>query len=250
MKTAYIGGLFAVLAAPASALTANWIDWTSGVTENGVFTAQGTITSGSETIDVTYTNPQGVAFIQTGSGIDYFSGGGTGTPNPFVSEGPNGNDNAPPGAEMIALRFAGTQTLTFSQPVQNLFYAYVSMNGNGYAYDQEFEILSNTGSDYDGAGTDGRGYWGSGPVVKVDNLDGTYSLNADGPGEPHGVIFFEDKFTSLTWTSLTSENWNGFTIGIQGTDDQVPDDPVVPLPAGGVLMLGALGGLAAVRRRR
>lgn len=246
---------FLALTGSASALSVNWIDWESGETaQDGIFTATGTITSGAETINVTYTNPQGVGFIQTGSGTDYFISKG---PNsPFESTGTSGVDNRSPGAEMIALQFAGSQTLTFSQTVENLYYSFVSMNGNGYAFSQDFDVLSYTRANVDGEGVDNDGFWGGGLVEKVDNLDGTFSLNAiAGNGtEPHGTILFKDTFDVLTWTSLTNEFWNGFTIGVQGTDAQVPDpgDPptnVIPLPAGLWLLLSSLSLLGLARLR-
>ncbi|RSK38111.1 VPLPA-CTERM sorting domain-containing protein [Rhodovulum iodosum] len=234
----------ALSALPAAAVEVQWIDWITAYDDEGVYTVEGVITSGSETIDVTYTNAAGVGFVQTGTGTDYFTA--SGPDSPYTSVGPNGVDNRPPAAEMIALRYAGVQTLTFSQTVENLYYSFVSMNGNGYRFDQDFEILSYTGGNVDGQGTDDAGYWGSGGVVKVDNGDGTYSLNATG-GEPHGTIFFDDTFDSLTWASLTNEYWNGFTIGVQGTDEQVGE---VPLPAGGVLLLSGLAGAVFVARRK
>lgn len=247
---------FLALAGPVSALSVNWIDWESSSTDSsGKFTATGTITSGSETIGVTYTNPQGVSFFQNGvdgNTTDYFTARG---PNsPYESVGTQGVDNRPPGAELIALQFAGFQTLTFSQTVQNLYYSFVSMNGNGYEFSQDFDILSYTRADIDGAGVDSDGYWGGGLVEKVDNGGGTFSLNAiTGNGsEPHGTILFTDTFDKLTWISSSNENWNGFTIGVQGTDAQVPDLPpteVIPLPAGVWLLLSGLGILGLTRRR-
>lgn len=241
MRVLIVSAMLAVAASSAGAVTANWIDWTSSDNSNG-FTAYGTITSGTESIGVTYNNPNGVSFIQTGSGTNYF----TGDPSPYTSVGPNGNSNVPTPSEMIALRFAGTQTLTFSTPIQNLYYAFVSTNGNGYRFSEDFEILSIAGENIDGAGVDDRGFWGQGNAVRVENGDGTYSLNAVGRGEPHGMIFFDDVFTTLTWDSLTNENWNGFTVGVQGTQSQVS---AVPLPAGGVLLLTAWG-LLGWRRSR
>ena len=240
-------GLFLVASGlPAAAVQVNWIDWQSSETIGGVFTAYGVIQSGTETIDVTYRNPNGVAGIQTNGGTYYY------TPNsdensPYTSDLPFGADNRPPESDIIQLRYAGTQSLTFSQTVENLYYAFVSLNGNGYTFDQDFQIQSYTGSDLDGSGTDSNGYWGTGEVVRVDNGDGTYSLNASS-GEPHGLIYFADTFDTLTWDSLSNEYWNGFTIGIQGTKEQVSG--AVPLPGAGWLLLSGLAGAAALKRRK
>jgi hypothetical protein len=44
------------------------------------------------------------------------------------------------------LRFTGDQTLTFSQTVVNPVFAFVSLNGNGYAFlNQGFDILRTGG---------------------------------------------------------------------------------------------------------
>ena len=212
----------------ANALMINWTDWTTSNSTNG-FTAIGSITSGLEVIDVTYNNPQGVGFIQTGSGTDYFQNGRSGrdpATSPYTSEGPNGVDNIPPAAEMIALQFAGTQTLSFSQPIANPYFAYVSLNQNGYGFDQDFELLSNTGSNLDGSsnGPDDFGYWGCGTSEKVLPSPGVYELNQAQQScgtEPHGVLRFTGIFSQVSWVSLSNEFWNGFTVGIQGTDDQV-----------------------------
>ncbi|MEP1539355.1 MAG: VPLPA-CTERM sorting domain-containing protein [Paracoccaceae bacterium] len=235
--------------APALALTVNWIDWQSSSTAGGGFTASGQIVSGTETIDVTYTNSQGVSFIQTGTGTNYFTPTDPAT-SPYTSTGPLGNDNIPTAAEMIALNRQGSQTLTFSQTVENLYLSFVSLNRNGYTFDQDLEILSQTGADIDGAGTDAAGFWGTGLVTKVDNLDGTFSINNPTAGEPHGTLLFASQFDTLTWNSDSNENWNGFTIGIQGTATQVSPVSPVPLPAGGLLLLSGLVGVGALKRRK
>lgn len=211
-------------ASTAGAIVINWVDWRTGVTDSTGFTATGVITSGAETITVTYHNPRGVGFYQTGAAgeIDYWtqrpSLARAEATSPYTSTGWNGVDNIPTGADMIALRFAGEQTLTFSQPVGNLVFGFISLNGNGYGFDQDFALLSFGSGDLDGGGTDDCGYWGCGAASKR-IAGGEHQLV--GTGEPHGALRFTGVFDRLTWRSLSDEYWNGFTVGVQGTKDQV-----------------------------
>lgn len=218
----------------ASALMINWTDWQSSTTANG-FTATGTITSGTEMITVTYENSNGISFFQdgvNGSTNDYWRQGPSGAlgrvpaTSPYTSTGPNGVDNIPTASEMIALNQAGTQTLSFSQAIANPVFSYVSLNGNGYEFDQDFEILSfgGLGGDIDGNGANDRGYWGFGTSEKnivMDMMGGATKYQLIGTGEPHGTLRFTGTFDTVTWRSLSSENWNGFTVGVQGTATQV-----------------------------
>jgi len=226
--------------APAFAVNVRWTDWTSG--NPGTGTAAGTITTATTTVNVTYSNPQGYAFIQTGTGIDYFQNGGDITRSPYTS---SVVDNDPTPAEMIALNRAGMQTLTFSERVANPFFAYVSLNGNGYAFDRDFEILSFG----DGTVND-AGYWGAGTSNKqvVDLGGGNFEYRLLGTGEPHGTIRFIGEFDSVSWRSLTSEHWNGFTVGVEGTAWEVNPTP----DAGATLgMLGSvLCGIVWLKRRK
>ena len=174
-----------------------WIDWTGCENVNGK-TCYGTFTTNAKTIQVTYNNPQNIAFIQTGSGTDYFTDGTRTVRNAATS--PYTSDtvpNIPPPAEMIALEKKGMQTLTFSETVRNLFFAYVSLNGNGYGFDQDFEVLSF------GHSNDGNhcGYWGCGTSRKQ-IVGEEYQLL--GTGEPHGTIVFSDSFDTLTWRSISN----------------------------------------------
>lgn len=83
---------------------------------------------------------------------------------------------------MIALTYAGSQTLSFSEPIANPVFSYVSLNGNGYAFNQDFEILSVGGVD-----GNAPGYWGAGTSYKsvVDLGGGNFEYQLLGTGEPH-----------------------------------------------------------------
>ncbi len=245
----------------AQAVEIRWTDWQASSAENG-FTATGQIVSGSETIGVTYNNPQGISFFQDGVGGTDWWAQRTATglrrdpaTSPYTSVGAHGVDNIPVGTDMIGLNRAGTQTLSFSQEIANPVFAFISLNANGYAFDQDFELLSSGSMDIDGNGTDDCGWWGCGTSAKqvVEVSPGVFEYQLIGTGEPHGALRFTGAFSEVSWRSLASENWNGFTVGVQGTAGQVfPPDPggaVVPVPAAGLLLLTGLAGLAGLRRR-
>jgi hypothetical protein len=240
------------LSGVASAAPVLWVDWLGADADPGAgFIAQGTITTTTTTVDVTYTNPQGIGFYQSSGGGDYW------TPRDPVADSPYTSaavDNPPPTSDIVALQFAGDQTLSFSQSIANPVFAFVSLNGNGYAFlNQDFEILSyGAGLSAAAPGGNNCGYWGCGSVTKsvVDVGGGNTEYQLLGSGEPHGVIRFTGAFDSLTWRSLTNEYWNGFTVGIQGTADEVFPPAPIPLPAAVWLFGSALCGLAAGRRRR
>lgn len=236
-------GVLAIGSAAAGAAEIYWTDWTGGNTATAGFQGQGTITTTTATIGVTYTNPNGIGFYNTGAGTDYWTGG-SGATSPYTS---TAVDNRPTGSDIIALRYAGTQTLTFSQAIANPVFAFVSLNGNGYAFDRDFDLLS-----LGGVGGKACGYWGCGGASKVVvDLGGgvfEYRLNSNNAGgtEPHGALQFKGSFDSVTWRSTSNEYWNGFTVGVQGTAIEVFP---VPVPAPFALMGLGLAALALARRR-
>lgn len=228
----------------AHAVVIDWTDWTTSSTENG-FTAYGTMTTETTTVEVTYNNPLGVGFYQSSGGIDYWQNGHSGrdeATSPYTSDVV---DNIPAGTDIIALQYAGTQTLSFSEAVANPVFAYVSLNGNGYAFDQDFEILSVGGVDGNDAG-----YWGTGTSYKeiVEIAAGVFEYRLLGTGEPHGTLQFTGSFDAISWRSLTSEYWNGFTVGIEGTAEEVFG--TVPEPATLLLFGSGLVGFAVQRKRK
>ena len=218
-----IASLSAMSLAPARALTMNWTDWTSftgSATGAGAFTGLGTITTPSTVLNVTYNNPAGIAFYQTGTvgDTDYWANSSrvrNAARSPYTGAIVS---NIPTGKDMIALKYAGSQSLTFSKTVANPVFSYISLNGNGYAFDRDFAILSFG----DGTVRD-AGYWGPGTSSKqiVDIGGGVLEYRLVGTLEPHGTIQFLGSFDTVSWRSLSNENWNGFTVGVQGTAAEV-----------------------------
>jgi hypothetical protein len=192
-------GWFIALSA-ANAAPVVWVDWESG-TAGASGVAAGTLHTPTGDITVDYSGE--LFFVQTDGGTNYY------VPSaPYTSATV---DNAPPDSDILALSTASSKTLLFSEPIDDLFFAVVSLNGNGYEFDADFEIVSF-----------GAGYWGDGTLSRVDNGDGTFSVV--GTGEPHGVIRFTGAVSSITWTSLSNEAWNGFTIGTYGAADLDEDN--------------------------
>lgn len=256
-KIKMLAGVLSILTTSiASAAPIFWTDWTGSDLDSGAgFKGQGTITTPTSTVVVTYTNANGIGFYQPSGGTDFYVNQPTYTRNDAISPyTSNVVDNSPTGTDIVALSHAGSQTLQFSQTIANPVFAFVSLNGNGYAFlNQDFDILSVGGVDGNACG-----YWGCGGVTKVivdlggGNLQ--YQLNSSNVGgsEPHGAIRFTGAFDTLTWTSSSNEFWNGFTVGVQGTAAEVFQPPINGVPEPATLALMGLGfaALAAMRHRK
>ena len=224
----------------ANAATISWTDWTDSDLTNG-FTGYGTISTETSTLDVTYYNQRGVGFYQASGGSDYWTDRSRvrdEETSPYTSEFV---ENIPTNTDIIALRYAGVQSLSFSEAIANPVFSFVSLNGNGYSFDQDFEILSTGGGD------NACGYWGCGTSYKnvVDLGNGQFEYQLLGTGEPHGTIRFTGVFDTVTWTSLSNEYWNGFTVGVEGTAEEIyPEDPnptPAPVPEPSTILLIGTG---------
>jgi hypothetical protein len=182
-----------------------WVDWTGVDGANNIL---GQINVDGATVQLTYTGER--AFYQANGGPNYFI--------PSASYVSATVDNPPPNSDIIALHLASPKLLTFSQPVTNPLFAVVSLNGNGYRFDRDFEILSF-----------GAGYWGNGTLTRTvtTHPDGSVTYDLIGSGEPHGVLQFIGTFETISWVSLSNENWNGFTIAVENLAAAVPPEIAV-----------------------
>ena len=72
--------------------------------------------------------------------------------------------------------------------------------------------------------------------------NGGLTLNGN---EFSGLLQFTGTFTSITVTTTNTENWHGFSVGVDGIANNV-----VPEPSTYALFSAGLVGLAALSRRR
>lgn len=203
--------------------TVNWVDWHtitptgSGVTDE--VTIDGTITLPDRTIGVTYTGQiypdqtkisptNTVQYWDANNGSGWLANGDGVYTSAEVANGPGASY-----LDFIALALADTpRNLTFSEPVDNLFFAVASMNNNGYLFDQPFTVVSSAESSTD------RGEWGYTAGITLSENNGQYGISTAGfsPNEFHGVLAINNAVDSLTWVSQTVEYWQGFTVGTYG----------------------------------
>lgn len=219
-----LGALAALVATAPAGAQANWATWTAATNGLSNGTATGTINTSSGPIGVTYTG--NVTFSQlNGSGTYYWTPAAT-----FTSATSGAGPSTPDMIAMTGGQGTGTNTLTFSMPVNNLFMAIESLGpGSQYIFSTPFTILSQGPSSFGGS-----------------NTSLTQSGNTLNGSEGNGVIQFTGPISSLTWTDPNPEYWHGFTVGA----DAIAGQSTVPEPSSMALLGTGLVGLVPMMRRR
>ena len=214
------GALALVVAAvPASRAGAQvvWTSWTSATAGQTTGTASGTM--GSTTVSYAGEVGSGTQVNNTGT----FVWNETGTPLAYGGMGPTRTDFI----QLLGGPNTGTNTLTFSSPVNNLFLAVVSLGQGGVPASFNFADAFTINSQ-------GAGHWG-GTATSL-----TQSGNTLTGSEGNGVLRFSGPVSSLSWTNPGYENYYGFTVGTS----------TVPEPSSIALLGSGLVGLVPLVRRR
>lgn len=200
-----------------------WIKWDAGqkcsATEAKEIKGKFKVPWDDTEIGASYT---GTCKTDSMEAVNYCSGpGGTGkgpwVPNDLVKNPPvcDGTDTS-----IIKLQDISSRKIKFDKPIVGLMLLFLSINGNAWTLDFDFDVvLSNAG---DGATA---GHWGVGTAGKV-KKGSKYSIQ--GTGEPVGIILFRNAISEFSWESSAVENWNGFSLGIRSGLEQwkcKSDDP-------------------------
>jgi hypothetical protein len=209
---------FALTGQRAGAQT--WIDWTA-VTSTG---ALGIINLPSGPVDVTYTGNLFAAQLDN-SGVNHWT--------PATSWGAPGIV-APTNSGIIELRVASVNnTLTFSQPLNDLFFAVFSVGTPNlavhYSFNSPFAIVAQGPS----------AEYPCGPPCGL-TQSGMVLTGVEG----NGTLRFNGPVSSLSFDVNPDENFHGFTLG--STAIATPEPASMTLLATG--LVGVFG--AAVRRRK
>lgn len=223
---ACVAAAFMFAAPLAGAQTIYWTSFTSA-TAGAPGSAIGTITAPGGTVGVSYSGEVQAGSQTNNAGYNFFRpvgtfNGGTGT--------------APSNGDFIQLHGGNTltNTITFSTPVNNLFFAVLSLGAGGnpvqYVFNTPFSIASQGPSDvFHGCATC---LSQSGNV-----LTGT---------EGDGTLLFSGPINSLSFTISGDEIYHGFTVGV----NDVAGQSTVPEPSSMALLGTGLFGLVPMGLRK
>lgn len=179
------------LATPAAqAQSTAWVDWTAETAT----TMSGTLMLPDGAVEARFSGP--LYFGQTGGPDerDYWWSGG---PDAYAATG------TPPGLDILAFT-GGTGTkkykLTFSRPVANPVFAFVSLGRYStparVTFSAKAKLLSS-----------GVGYYGG-----CDTCLQASGKTVTGT-EGHGVVQLKGTFTTITWQLPDFEEWFGMQVG-------------------------------------
>ena len=229
MKTPCLVGFVALrlFGAVAHGGWVDWVHWQSYTLGETTGVATGTIASPGGPVGASYSGNLFDAWLspaQSGN-VDPWPG----APDYTAYDTP-AIENRPPDHQILwQARGNWTSSITFSQPVADLYMTIYSLGGgNGgalygvsYDFDASFDIVDS------GSGRDGPG------VMSQLPNDVLYGENGN------GIIHFQGPVTKITWAStyVAYEGVNGFTFGT----------PAAPEPS--ILSVGALF-LAALKAGR
>jgi hypothetical protein len=208
------------VATNASAALVYYTDWTAA-TVAIAGSASGTISDGFNSVGVSYSGEVSGS-TQLGPGGTYYWTQPNASLKPYTANAVVGN--VPTTTDIVTLIGQNanpiTQTITFSQPVQDPIMLIVSLGQPApsplvsYNFNTPFTLLSS-----------GQGYWGG----LANSL--TQSGNVLTGQEGHGAIQFNGLVSSISWTAQPGENWHGFSLGLTA----VPEPTTVI--AGALLLL-------------
>jgi hypothetical protein len=219
-----------VLSTNVWAATISWTDWTAFTAGNLTGTATGIVSTGSNTVNVSYAGQVG-----SNSVVNNVGGNTSWLPTSTFSGGNVSNGPAPNRDNITLTGGTGTavNTLTFSSAVVDPVMAIWSLGAPGapasfvFLPSEPFTIQS------------------GGPSVEFGGSSITASGSTVNGTEGNGTIQFNGTFTQISWTNPQFESYYAFTVGAAGTASPVPEHGSFITLGTGLLAISVLN-----RRRR